>query len=320
MKKISGHIRNLLFSLLMAASVIACAQEKDTQEKNTSDKPVAVDNSPLAMSRDSLDNRIIRNIEEEVRKQNSELTEEALTTLSNTIKIIDQIEKDDKEAAIETGKKLISDLEILLAKDPALAFIPVKVSYRKFAFEGDRNTVSDIIKTVKKAIKDGYYQEASGLLSDLKSEVIIETQYVPAATYPEAIKAAVILLEKDKPEEAETLLAEVLNTVVIGKVVLPLPVLEAEQMIIQAAKIDKKDHEHTGEVLNLLNHAAEQLKLAEAMGYGKKDLEFAELDKAIRELKKSVENKENSEMKFDSLKDKIKKFQDRLFPKKDTAK
>ena len=87
-------------------------------------------------------------------------------------------------------------------------------------------------------------------------------------------------------------------------------------MIIEAAKIDKSDHEHVEQVMNLLDHAGEQLKLAKAMGYGKRDKEFSELDKAIKELRKSVERKEDSQSKFDSLKNKIKGFQDRLFPKK----
>jgi ATP-dependent RNA circularization protein (DNA/RNA ligase family) len=115
--------------------------------------------------------------------------------------------------------------------------------------------------------------------------MVINTYLIPTVTYPEAIKAAVVALEANKPELAEGLLIEVLNTVVIEKVVLPIPVLKAEQMIIEAASIDAKDHENVEQVIALLSNAEYQLQLAEALGYGKKDKDYVLLSKAIKEVK-----------------------------------
>ena len=91
-------------------------------------------------------------------------------------------------------------------------------------------------------------------------------------------------------------------------------------MIIEAAMIDAKDHENITQVINLLGNAEYQLQLAEALGYGKRDKDYVMLSKAIKELKKSVKAKKDSKPKFDKLKSDIKKFQERLFPRKKSNK
>ena len=227
MKTFVNTIRIFVFSFLLAVSVIACAQENKDKTQENQKNNIHVVETPLAMSRDSLDSRIIRDIKAEVESRNDKLTEEALRTLSQTADIIRYISDNKVEKAKETGKTLIADLEIMLAKDPGLALIPVRISYRREAFDGDRNTVKKMVNLAKKAMKEGYYQEAAGILKDLKSEIIIGTQYIPAATFPVAIKEAVLMLDEDKPEQAQDILVRVLNTVVMNELVLPLPVLEA---------------------------------------------------------------------------------------------
>ncbi len=96
----------------------------------------------------------------------------------------------------------------------------------------------------------------------------------------------------------------------------PLPILNAEQMIIEAAIVNKENQENVEKVINLLKNAEYQLTLAGQMGYGKKDKEYSLLSKSIDSLKKSVKKKENSESKFELLKEEIIKFKERLFSSK----
>jgi hypothetical protein len=254
-------------------------------------------------------------MQKEIIKQKVELTKEALSTVAKTQNIIQLIDKGNNKTAIKKGKELIGDLEVLLAKDPTLALVPVDVTYQKEEFVADINTVNKTTKLVKEAINKGYYRVASDLLKDLRSEMEINTFLIPTATYPDAIKASVVALEADKPEIAKGILFEVLNTVVIQKVILPLPILKAEQMIIEAATIDAKDHENAKQVIDLLSNAEYQLQLAESLGYGKRDKDYVMLSKAIKEIKKSVKAKKDSKIKFDKLKSDIRKFQERLFPR-----
>jgi len=313
MKKIAKLLSVIVLANL---TLIACAQDKKEVKNNTEKVSKNVEKEPLAMSKDTLDARILTDIQKEIDKQKVELTKEAITTVAKTQNILVKIDKGNTKTAIKKGKELIGDLEVLLTKDPNLALVPVNVTFQKDEFVADINTVNKTTKLAKEAMNKGYYRVASDLLKDLRSEMVINTFLIPTATYPKAIKAAVVALETNDTDLAKGILINVLNTVVVKKVVLPLPVLKAEQMIIEAATIDAKDHENVKQVTALLSNAEYQLQLAEALGYGKKDKDYTMLSKAIKELKKSVKAKKDSKSKFDKLKSDIKDFQKRLFPKK----
>ncbi len=317
MKKIAKLLSVIVLANL---TLIACAQDKKEVKNTTETVSKTVKQEPLAMSKDTLDARILADMQKEIIKQKVELTKEALTAVAKTQNLLVEIDKGNTKTAIKKGKELIGDLEVLLAKDPSLALVPVNVTFQKDEFVADINTVNETTKLAKEAMNKGYYRVASDLLKDLRSEMVINTFLIPTATYPEAIKAAVVALEANDTDLAKAILINVLNTVVVEKVVLPLPVLKAEQMIIEAATIDAKDHENVKQVIALLSNAEYQLQLAEALGYGKKDKDYLMLSKAIKELKKSVKAKKDSKSKFDKLKSDIKDFQKRLFPRKNAKK
>ena len=301
----------LLLGLSLAfIAITGCAQDSKAKMGET-EKPIMKKEATLEMNKDSLDSKVIADMEKQVAERKIKLTEEALTAISETRSLIENI--DNKGKAIKKGHELIGRLEVLLARDPSLALIPIDVSFQKEEFVTDIETIRETVKLAQEAMDKGYYRAASDLLKDMRSEMIISTYLLPTATYPKAIKAAVVLLEENKPKEAKALLESTLSTIVIERDVEPLPILNAEQMIIEAALIDKKDHNNVDKVINLLNNAEYQLTLAEEMGYGKKDKDYKALAYSIDVLKKSVKKKENSESKFDVLKKDIKKFKEKLF-------
>ncbi len=306
----------LILSGMLCMTLVACGQNKQETTDTSKTETIAPKKEALGMDEDTLDSLVVAEMEVEMVRRKAKLTKEALSTIGKTQSVLKDIIDGKKDKAIKKGKELIGDLEVLLAKDPSLALLPIDVSYQKEELVTDIETVRNIVKEAKEAIKKGYYRFASDLLKDMRSEMVISTYLIPTATYPEAIKAAVVLLEEGKEDEAKVVLAEVLNSVVVEKTVQPLPILNAEQMIIEAALIDAKNHENVNTVLTLLNNADYQLQLAEEMGYGKKDNDFKMFNKAIKILKKSVESKENSESKFSDLKNKIKSFRTRLFGNK----
>ncbi len=310
-------IKLLSLVSLLAINLVSCSQEKQNAENaGIKESPIHEKMATLEMNKDSMDMRIFQSVQDEVMQQKSELTENALQVIQQTQLLLQDVSDKKKEDAVKKGKALIGDIEVLLSKDPGLAFIPVNVVAQKEEFVTDIETVRKITKSAKEAMDNGYYRLASDLIKDLRSEMVINTYLIPTETYPEAIKQAVVLTENDKFEEAEIVLISVLNTVVIEKVVVPLPILYAEQMIAEAAKIDTKNHDNADKVINLLKNAEYQLQLAEELGYGKKDKDYALLNEAVSALKESVNNKENSTSKFDSIKKDISDFKNRLFPTK----
>ncbi len=310
------NLRNLIVLTVLAFTLNACAQTKKEVVKETANqlsKELPKKETTLAMNKDSIDANINANLDEEIVKKKVEITKEALSTINETEKLLQLVDKKDKKKALKKGKELIGSLELILAKDPSLALIPVSMNYVKEEFVNDIAVVRKITQAAKKAMDDGYYRVASDLLKDLRSEMIINTYLIPTATYPSAISKATLLVEENKYNDAKAVLQEVLGTVVIEKTVLPLPILNAEQMIFEAEKIDAKNHDNIDDVINLLKNADYQLQLAEELGYGKKDKEYKVFTESIKELKQSVTNKEDSSGKFTKLKEKIKTFQKRLF-------
>ncbi len=309
MKTIKNTITAI--AIILLGILPACTQN---ETGTTSGSPAATSASvdSLQMENDSIYARILREVEAQIILEKAKMTAEALTSVAETRAILYDIANGNVDEAIEKGKKLIGNFEILMEKDPSIALLPVDVDYRKNELITDLETVRSEIKLAEDAMDDGYYQLAGDILANLKSEIIISTYYIPTATYPEAIKAATIALENSDTTGAQLILFNVLNTVVIEETVLPLPVMKAEQMILEAASIDAAGHENADKVLNLLDHAAYQLTLAEELGYGKRDKEYEHLADLIKELKKSVKKKQDSSVKFDELKEVVKTFKKKL--------
>ncbi len=297
-------VLTILFGLFSCTNNNAQIAEKAIPQKEDT----------LLMNSDTLYARIASNIMEAVAAKRAKIQAEALNVIAETQEFLQDVEAGKKDEAIETGQKLIGELDILLTKNPDAALIPIDVQFRMDEVVADIETVRSITKAAKKAVKDEYYQVARELLDGLKSEVVITTFNIPTATYPVAIKTAVMLMQEGKDDEAKAVLQQVFGTVVVENIVVPLPVLKAQQMVLEAQSIDSVNHENAAQVLNLLKNANYQLELAEEMGYGKKDKDYAALYASIKELQKSVEKKADSKKKFEKLLDDMSKFNNKLFP------
>jgi len=300
----------LLFGVFGFAS---CNSKQNKPDKQV-EKVAKVDT--LMWNTDSLDARIAKMMGEYVIGLRKDLIEDTaiLNTIGESQVIIQDLEKGDTAKASTDLKTLIGKMEVYLTKKPDAAVIPINVAYRKVEMIDNVDTAQVIANQIKDAVESGYYQFAKVLLNGLTSEMIISTTYLPVADYLQGLKIAAALLDDKKVNEAMIIMQRTLSAVVVSDVSIPLPILKAEVILDKAAEIDAKDHTHTDQVLNLLDNAKYQLKLAEVMGYGKQDKEYKDLYAAIKELEKSVKAKENSGSKFDKLQKELKDFKNRLFP------
>ncbi len=300
-------------AVFLSVALLSCNESKNAAKKET--KQIVHKETLTKEENDSIETRMLSDVTKETEKRKSELTEEALSAIFETQTVLNYLNEGKKDEAVKKGKELIGNLEVLLAKDPDLELIPVNVEFQRNEIVTDIQTVREQTKLAEEAMAKGYYREAADILDNIKSEIVINTYLIPAAGYPLAVKDAIVAVEKNDTTTAQEILTSVLNTVIIEKNIIPIPVLNAEQMIIDAAKLDAKNHDKSDDVLNLLDNAEYQLQLAEEMGYGKKDKDYAPLNNALKELKKSVKNKDNSNIKFDSLKNQIKEFKKYFFEK-----
>ncbi len=317
-------MKKWIWTALLAMLMPACQNSENQQaEKNQTMKTTEIkkQNVQKPAHPKMKDEQLTKNVNENVRAEVDKIQKEDAEKIKSAVKVIEEtagtVELIDKGKIDEAEKemaKIIGQLEVLIAKDPSLSLIPVDMNLETRDLVADLETVQTMTEQAQAAMNDGYYQAARQILNNLASEIVVKTSYLPLATYPDAMKLAVSLLNQGKKDEAKAILVRALNTLIMTEQHIPLPVLRAEEYIKTAAGLmENKEKADTQEVMLLLDNAAYQLKLAEALGYGKRDKEYKELDDAIAVLKKAVENKQETKGLFDDLKEKINQFKVRLF-------
>lgn len=300
---------------LLAVGIIAgCSDLKnDSETKSDNQEHVRMEKpDELGMNADTLSDQVQQQAVDQVAGLNEELVSEASEALDQVNIALGALVLEDTDGALEALEKATGKLEILLARDPDLSFVPIDASVRTVDLVADLETIKTIKRAARKALKEDRFQAVREELASLASEIQVSTVEMPLATFPVAMKEAAALVESNDIEGAKKLLYTALNTLVVHESRIPLPILRAQKLIDQAKKDDASEEDKKKEVLQLLENAEYQLILAEELGYGERDEEYAELSEAIEELKKSVESDEDSQGLFEKLKAKLAKFKERI--------
>ncbi|WP_456371939.1 YfdX family protein [Thiolapillus sp.] len=290
---LSKTLLPLLPVLFLAANSMASSVPETAQKKSAESKAVQTQVEQASSAR--------------AQNQRSKITEEAVAAIAQTetaLKALDEGKTDEAIKALEiaTGK-----LELILARDPNLALVPVDVNMITYDLYADVDTVKAVIKEAQDALDHGKIQEARSLLTSLASEVVISTTSIPLATYPAAIKAVSPMLDKGQTEKAKTALRAALDTLVVTSEVVPLPLLRSQYMLTAAEKLAEKPNrtdEENQQLNNLLKAAKGELKLAQVLGYGK-GKDFAPLYQQIKSIKDKAAGGKSGKGWFDELKKKL---------------
>ncbi|WP_456480201.1 YfdX family protein [Nautilia sp.] len=256
---------------------------------------------------------VTKNVEEAkenyVDERVQKITQEATDAINAVVKVVELLEKEDKEEVLKQIEKVLGKLEVLVAKDPSLQAVPVGVREEVIDFPGEIEDV-EIAKTeVVTLIKSGEVALARDIMLNLASELDIYITAMPIGSYPVIMKAVVPLVEDGKFKEAKALIEEALETLIVEKVVIPLPVLRAEKTIVKASELTKdNDNAEKEELKKLLEYAKEQLKLAQALGYGKIESDYKDLFEEIEKTESKLKGDEGTKGIFENLKTKLSSF------------
>ena len=150
-------------------------------------------------------------------------------------------------------------------------------------------------------MKEGRIQEARRLMYNLASETVISVTHLPLGTYLDAIKEAVRLVDKNQIEEAKKVLQDALNTLVITQTIIPIPLARAQQLLMEAEKLSKDKESFTPDKVNkIVQNAREDLRLAEALGYGTAN-DFKALYKHLAQLEKVTSGGKSTQDMFEKV-------------------
>lgn len=263
-------------------------------------------------------------IEQERQKATNEaqssLDQDAIAALEETRNAINAIDQENTQETIQALERATGKLDILLARYPELALVPVSTQITIIDLAPrDFDLIEPIRDEAKRAVNEEDFPTGRALLHNLVSEIRTSTVNLPLETYPDAMKEAARLLHQGRTDEARAVMQLALSTLVVTEQSRPIPLINAltelaAAMALAAQGQDQQNQEQQNrdQVLRLLEDARTQLKLARELGYARRDPEYKELDRAIRDIERQIRAKEKTESPFAKLREKFSSFFNRV--------
>jgi len=226
---------------------------------------------------------------------------DAIKAVEHCIALLDEGKKDE---ALKKLQEADGKLEAAITADPELKLIPVAASVISFDLLTTPNAVKNELDTVNDELHAGNIQQARVRMGQLRSEIVSSYIYLPAETYPDAIKRATGEITGDKLNLARDTLATAMETLVEETFVTPLPVVLAQAAILEAEKVQEKDKDAA---LRALAYASGQLETADRLGYFYGDKEdYTAATKHIEALQSAITGRSKIEELFDKAKNSTK--------------
>jgi len=233
-------------------------------------------------------------------KDHKPAPKEIIIGMQDTFNALQAMGKGKKDEAQKDLEAAIQSFDAALKADPALDLVPVDERFQAFVFLGSSDVIAARIKLAEQLLKDHDIQATIDTIAPLKDELDITTITIPMKLYPEADKKALDALKKGQEQAALDAIAEAMNSLVIFQTVIPTPLLTAQDLILQASRLDKSKKE---EAMKLLNAAQEELKRATLLGYTHKhDPAYKALSQDIHAIQKEIKGKNMVAKMYDKLK------------------
>ncbi len=217
---------------------------------------------------------------------------EALAAVTGVQNALMALKNNDSKRALVLLKDAAQHLNVLLAKHPKSNLMPAIIDADIYDFDGTTTQVEKLIKTANELLADHKVQAARQMLDQLVSEIHVTTISVPLGSFSMGVDdAAAYLLGSGNKGKAEDVLYEVLNRLVKTIEIMPIPILRAEELLIEATKLEyttvKSQESSKNQILMFSDAAKEKLKFAELLGYGSK-LDYTEVYDAIDQMKNDI--------------------------------
>ena len=249
---------------------------------------------------------LVQNVAQEQIKNHKPAPKEIVAGMQNTFTALKAMQANNKDEAKKSLEAAIKSFDAALKADPSLDLIPIDERFQAYAFMGTSDVIEARLKLARQLLKAHDTQAAIAMISPLKDELDISIISIPMKIYPIAAKKALEALNKGDNKAAIEAIGEAMNSLVVAKAILPTPLLVAEDMIMEASKLDKSKKE---EAEKLLDAAEEELKRAELLGYtSKHEADYKLLNDAIKKIQKEIKGKNKVEKLYDTLKNNVKEI------------
>ena len=297
--------------LAVCLTLVACSTDKTDSNSSVNAATTQTQSPPnLQKQRQEAEQQARPDVEKERKQAEDEasknLDQEAKAAIDETQKAIDAIAANKNDQALAAIEQATGKINILLARNPATALIPVSLEVEVIdAAPHDSKAIAEIAKNASKAVDDKNYPAARVLLYALTSEIRMRTYNLPLATYPAALQEAAHLLDQKEPLEASKMLLTALDTLMAVDRVTPLPLVLAREAIEQAKAKSQTDK---AMAQTLVQTAKKETERAKELGYAGRDPEYVALNTDISNLEKQLKGNEDATSVFAKLEDRLSAF------------
>ncbi len=220
-----------------------------------------------------------------------QIVKEAADAFKATETALKALNNDQPKQALAALQVASGNLHLLLTRDPTLNMVPIDIKVQVIEGIHDLKRIKVLEVNLEDLVDEGRIQDARPIIDSLVDELRVTTVYLPLATYPAAIDQVAPLIDAGKIDEAKQLLVDTLETYVIEETVTPLTIIKAEEQLSEAFQIEHtsnlKQQETKNKIAKLINQAEQNIKIAEALGYGSKK-DYGELYDGIDALKQAI--------------------------------
>jgi hypothetical protein len=304
----------LIFVLTCLLVTAGCNSGKSSNNSGTTE-PAKTSSSPQAQPADfqrqhqAAEQQLRPDIEAQRQQYENEakkaVDQEAITAVQETEAAIKAIAENKKDDALGSIERATGKINILLARNPASALIPVSVDVAVIdTAPVDPRAVDQVIAAASDAMKQRDFPAARVLLASLVSELRIRTISLPLATYPAALQQAARLLDEGTNQDAGQVLLTALNTLVMVDHVIPIPLILA-QAAINAADSQRQNKDVA---LTLLQTARNETNRSKQLGYLSSDAEYKGLTDEISRLESTIKGNGETGSMFSHLRERLSAF------------
>jgi len=239
-------------------------------------------------------------------KEQKKAPKEVAKGIQATFKSVQLIEANKLKEAEALLQKANDNFDKALKADPKLDLLPLEESLTAYSFTGSSKTIKARLDLTKQLIEAHDTQTAIAMIIPLKDELDINVVSLPMSLYPVSTKAALDAVKKGDKKAALTALKEGFGALVYGSIIIPTPLLAAQDLIIEASQLEKSKKE---DAQKLLSAAKEELKRAELLGYTTKHTEaYKALDRSIEKIQKEIKGENKVEKLYDIAKKDLEKI------------
>jgi YfdX protein len=276
-------------SLMMLIGGCNTSKPAENAQPGTAAAP-APSSSSLQQQRESAEQQVRPDVGEEQKNAQNQasnsLDQDAITAIADTTKALQDIAANKTKDALADIELATGKINILLARNPATALIPVasEVAIIDTA-PRDETQLKHLIEAAILAVDSKNLPVGRLILQGLMSEIRVSTTNLPLASYPEALRDAAKALDQNNTTGASDTLLTALNTLVVVEQAIPLPIIIARTAVADAEQKAKTDKATTQ---TLLEVARNELNRSKELGYNAVDPEYATLDSEISNLEKQV--------------------------------